>query len=133
MPRERAPLSWLQAYTAGIVRNHPFVDGDKRTGVVVGVLFLELNGFRFIASEESATQAMLDLAAGRLDEGDFKLWLGANVRRELHKKQLQCFAKRTVSRKTRHGAAHEVRKAGITSLANSSNDSVAFFGSRPGS
>ena len=43
------------AYTAGIVRNHPFVDGNKRTGFVVGILFLELNGYRFTASEESAT------------------------------------------------------------------------------
>src|SRR5690349_17484994 len=41
-------------YTAGIVQNHPFVDGNKRTGFVVGVLFLELNGHRFTASEEAA-------------------------------------------------------------------------------
>ncbi len=34
-------------YTAGIVQNHPFVDGSKRTGFVVGILFLELNGYRF--------------------------------------------------------------------------------------
>src|ERR1051326_3649480 len=34
-------------YTVGIVKNHPFVDGNKRTGFVVGVLFLELNGYRF--------------------------------------------------------------------------------------
>jgi len=36
-------------YTAGIVRNHPFVDGNKRTGFVIGVLFLELDGFDFKA------------------------------------------------------------------------------------
>jgi death-on-curing protein len=67
-------------YTAGIVRNHPFVDGNKRTGFVVGVLFLELHGFAFKASEEDATQAVLDLAAGTLDEGTFAAWLRANVR-----------------------------------------------------
>ena len=39
------------AYTAGIVRNHPFVDGNKRTGFVVGILFLELNGYRFTATQ----------------------------------------------------------------------------------
>ena len=39
------------AYTAGIVRNHPFVDGNKRIGFVVGILFLELNGYRFSATE----------------------------------------------------------------------------------
>ena len=38
------------AYTVGIVRIHPFVDGNKRTGFVVGVLFLELNGYRFTAT-----------------------------------------------------------------------------------
>ena len=55
-------------YTAGIVRSHPFVDGNKRTGFVVGVLFLELNGYRFTASEEAAAQAVLELAAGTIDE-----------------------------------------------------------------
>src|SRR5581483_3903324 len=52
------------AYTAGIIRNHPFVDGDERTGFVVGVLFLETNGYRMTASEEDATQAVMALAAG---------------------------------------------------------------------
>jgi death on curing protein len=37
-------IDMAAAYTAGIVRNHPFVDGNKRTGFVVGVLFLEMNG-----------------------------------------------------------------------------------------
>lgn len=44
------------------MQNHPFVDGNKRTGFVIGVLFLELNGYRFTASEEAAAQAVLDLA-----------------------------------------------------------------------
>jgi death-on-curing protein len=44
-------------YTAGIVKNHPFLDGNQRTGFVVGVLFLELNGYRFTASEEVTAQA----------------------------------------------------------------------------
>jgi death on curing protein len=67
------------AYTAGIVRNHPFVDGNKRTGFVVGILFLELNGFRFSASEEDAAQAVLGLAAGSLDEPAYSAFLHANV------------------------------------------------------
>ena len=67
------------AYTAGIVRNHPFVDGNKRTGFVVGILFLELNGYRFTASEEGATQAVLELAAGTLDEPGYTAFLRANV------------------------------------------------------
>ena len=65
-------------YTAGIVRNHPFVDGNKRTGFVVGVLFLELHGFDFTASEEDATQAVLDLASGKTDEAGYTSWLRSN-------------------------------------------------------
>ena len=70
-------------YTAGIVRNHPFVDGNKRTGFVVGVVFLELNGFEFTASEADATQAVMGLAAGTLDEGAYVIWLRANSKRNL--------------------------------------------------
>ena len=69
-------------YTAGIVQNHPFVDGSKRTGLVTGVLFLELNGYRFTASEEAAAQAVLELAAGRMDEKDFGEFLRANSERD---------------------------------------------------
>jgi death on curing protein len=65
-------------YAAGIVRNHPFVDGNKRTGFVIGVLFLELNGYQFTATEEDATQAVLGLAAGTLREAEFKAWISAN-------------------------------------------------------
>lgn len=68
-------------YTAGIVRNHPFVDGNKRTGFVIGILFLELNGLSFIASQEDATQAVLNLAAGSLDEAAYTAWLRANSKR----------------------------------------------------
>jgi death-on-curing protein len=67
-------------YAAGIVQNHPFVDGNKRTGFVVGVLFLELNGYRFTASEAVAAQAMLELAAGTIDEDGFRDFLRANVK-----------------------------------------------------
>jgi death on curing protein len=64
-------------YTTGIVQNHPFVDGNKRTGFVVGVLFLELNGYRFTASE-AAAQTVLELAAGSIDESGFCEFLRAN-------------------------------------------------------
>ncbi len=74
-------IQMAAAYTVGIVRDHPFVDGNKRTGFVVGVLFLELNGYRFVASEEDAAQAVLSLAAGRLEEGAFAAWMRANVKR----------------------------------------------------
>jgi death on curing protein len=66
-------------YTGGIVRNHPFVDGNKRTGFVVGVLFLELNGYRFNASEEDAAQMVLELAGGNLDEAGYIAFLRAHA------------------------------------------------------
>jgi death-on-curing protein len=74
-------IQMAAAYTAGIVRDHPFIDGNKRTGFVVGVLFLELNGYRFVASEEDAAQAVLSLAAGRIGEEAFAAWMRANVKR----------------------------------------------------
>ena len=67
------------AYTVGVVRDHPFVDGNKRTGFAVGVVFLEINGFRFVASEADAAQAVLSLAAGTLNEAGFTAWIRANV------------------------------------------------------
>jgi death on curing protein len=70
------------AYTGGIVRNHPFVDGNKRTGFVVGILFLELNGYRFAASEVEAARAVLELARGNLDEAAYTAFLRANSSRE---------------------------------------------------
>jgi death-on-curing protein len=69
-------------YIAAIVQNHPFVDGNKRAGFVSGTLFLELNGFDFIASEEDATQAVLALASGAIDEDELIAWLRSNVRRK---------------------------------------------------
>jgi death on curing protein len=67
------------AYTGGIVRKHPFLDGNKRTGFVVGVLFLELNGYRFSASEEDAAQGVLELASGNLDEAGYIAFLRAHA------------------------------------------------------
>jgi len=73
-------IAMAAAYIVGIVRNHPFVDGNKRTGFVVGVLFLETNGCRFMAPEEDATRVVLNLAAGLVDEEAFATWLGNHVK-----------------------------------------------------
>lgn len=75
-------IAMATAYTVGIVRNHPFMDGNKRTGFVVGILSLELNGYRFAASEADAAKAVLELAAGKLDEICYNTFLRANVARE---------------------------------------------------
>jgi death on curing protein len=78
----RADIFDLAAmYTAGVVKNHPFIDGNKRTGFVLGVLFLELNGYRFTATEEAAAHAVLELAAGKLDELGYSKFLRASVKR----------------------------------------------------
>lgn len=67
------------AYTTGIVKNHPFFDSNKRTGFLVGVLFLEMNGYRFTASQETAANAVIMLAAGDLDERGYAEFLAANI------------------------------------------------------
>ncbi len=67
-------------YTAGIVRNHPFVDGNKRAGFLAGIMFLELNGFNFMASEEDVIQTVLALAAGEVDEAGYAEWLRSNTK-----------------------------------------------------
>ena len=69
------------AYAFGIARNHPFVDGNKRIGFTTAILFLELNGCRFTASEADATLKTLALAAGELNEADYSGWLKANCKR----------------------------------------------------
>jgi len=72
-------LSLGAIYTAGIIQNHPFVDGNKRTGFVAGVLFLELNGYTFNASEEDATCAVLALASGSIKEEHYARFLRENI------------------------------------------------------
>ena len=67
-------------YTAAIVRNHLFVDGNKRTGFVVGTLFLEINGFDSVATEEEAAAAVLALASGDFNDNDYEAFLQDNVR-----------------------------------------------------
>ena len=63
------------AYAAGIVRNHPFIDGNKRTGFMTAYVFLARNGMQLIASEIDAVQAVIALAANELQEIDFAAWL----------------------------------------------------------
>ena len=66
------------AYAAGIVKNHPFLDGNKRTGFMMGAGFLERNGHVFTASEPDAVLRTLALAAGEMTEAAFAAWLEAN-------------------------------------------------------
>lgn len=64
----------------GIARNHPFLDGNKRTAHVCYRVFLALNGVEFSAPEEDKYVAMLGLAEGSLTEADFAEWLRRHIR-----------------------------------------------------
>jgi len=63
------------AYGFGIARNHPFIDGNKRTAFVCAELFLALNGHSLAADDANCVATMLALAAGDLSEADFTAWL----------------------------------------------------------
>jgi len=67
------------AYGFGIARNHPFVDGNKRTAFVATELFLALNGLQLAAVDDECITTMLALAAGELDEIAFAQWLREHV------------------------------------------------------
>lgn len=63
------------SYAFGIIRNHPFLDGNKRTGFAAAAVFLEANGQTLAASEAEATLATLGLSEGSLAEADYARWL----------------------------------------------------------
>ena len=69
------------SYAFGLMKNHPFIDGNKRAGFVVAVLFLELNGYKFQATEVDAALHTLALAAGEMSETAYAEWLKANSKR----------------------------------------------------
>ena len=63
------------AYAAGIVRNHPFVDGNKRTGFLAAYSFLAVNGLELDAPEAEAVVMTLGLASGEMPEQGYAAWL----------------------------------------------------------
>jgi len=67
------------SYGYGLVKNHPFIDGNKRTGFAVSALFLELNGYCFGAAEADVVVQTLGLAAGAVNEASYAAWLKANA------------------------------------------------------
>ena len=68
------------SYAFGIVKNHPFIDGNKRTGFVAAAAFLDSNGYELTASEVEATLKTLGLAAGDVSEAQYEAWLGENYK-----------------------------------------------------
>jgi death-on-curing protein len=63
------------AYGYGLARNHPFIDGNKRTAFVAVELFLALNGWALTAGDADCVLTMLCVAAGELDEPGFADWI----------------------------------------------------------
>ena len=76
-PPDAAALA--ASYGYGISRNHPFIDGNKRTGYVAAELFLRLNGWRLTADDASCVVTMLGVAAGDITEEAFAAWLRAHA------------------------------------------------------
>ncbi|MDO8887089.1 MAG: type II toxin-antitoxin system death-on-curing family toxin [Hydrogenophaga sp.] len=81
LPDGRAPdvAALAAAYGYGISRNHPFIDGNKRTGFVAMELFLRLNGWQLTASDGDCVMTMLAVAAGDISEEAFADWLRTHV------------------------------------------------------
>lgn len=69
------------AYASGLIRNHPFLDGNKRIGFVSAVVFLEINKHNFFASEADSVLKTLALASNELDETGYADWLKVNCRK----------------------------------------------------
>ena len=77
--RKKPSLARLAAaYAFGIIKNHPFVDGNKRTALVIAFAFLDVNGIEMNASEEDAYRVFMDLARGRVSEQELAAWIRDN-------------------------------------------------------
>lgn len=99
-PPDLADLAASLAF--GIARNHPFVDGNKRTAQVCYRAFIALNGATLTADDEEKYAAMLALAAGKWPEQEFAVWLRAHMsgpqRGAVHEPRARYAAKRRAAR-----------------------------------
>ena len=77
---ERLSLKVAAVLGHGIARNHPFIDGNKRTAFVAVELFLELNGHTLLADDADSVTAMLRLAEGSFGEEDFAAWVRERIK-----------------------------------------------------
>jgi death-on-curing protein len=69
------------SYATGLVKNHPFLDGNKRSGFMAAYVFLGVNGYRLQAPEEEAVIMTRDLAPGETDEAAYAAWLKKSCKR----------------------------------------------------
>jgi death-on-curing protein len=78
---DKPKLTQLAAANAlGIAKNHPFIDGNKRTAWVLCATFLELNGRRVAAEQTAVVEIMLGVAAGKVSDDEMASWLDKNSR-----------------------------------------------------
>ena len=85
---DAANLTRLAAvYMVGVAKNHAFVDGNKRIAFMTGYVFLARNGLLLIASETEATETMLAVAAGSLNETELEEWLNKNTQPQKNHKR----------------------------------------------
>jgi death on curing protein len=75
------PAELAAAYAYGIARNHPFVDGNKRTALVASFTFLFLNGYKMTTSQAENVTIFLSLAAGELTEKELTVWFRKNLQK----------------------------------------------------
>jgi death-on-curing protein len=69
------------AHAWGIIRNHPFVDGNKRVALILCETFLIINGYELDADDVPLTMVFVELAAGTMDEATLANWLRSRIRR----------------------------------------------------
>ena len=79
---EKDIFSMVSALATGIIKNHPFLDGNKRTGFMSAYLFLEVNGNAFDEDEAVVVEKTLGLAAGEVSEADYAEWLRSSCRKK---------------------------------------------------
>lgn len=73
------PEALAASYCFGIINNHPFIDGNKRTGFVVMNLFLELNKLYITADKRSKYITIMEVASGIMTEKELSIWLKRNI------------------------------------------------------
>jgi len=69
------------AYAFSLVRNHPYLDGNKRTAFLALVTFLGINGYDFLAADAEVVDAILKLAGGQLSEEELADWIRGHIRK----------------------------------------------------
>ncbi len=88
MPQARFGGQWFHptlhemaaAYLFHLIRNHPFIDGNKRAGLVCAIAFLGINGLELIADPDDLVELVLGVAEGRTDKAQVAVFLKANTR-----------------------------------------------------